>query len=190
MSTPVLASMSASLSWKVKRSRRARCRPTAVLPEPMGPMRKMLRFAEHGRAIIRTRRARIHIEIRTPEKPPRRRLFDRPQTRQYRFDPSRRIFGVMKINSSVLLLMFVVLLKRLPEDRDIAEAKGTLLAGLGLGGVQNAAEHHGLAVVDQHLGDDLARVDRGHAAAGGAGDLLADRVVASRRDPGSRGCPA
>ena len=42
MSTPVRASMSASLSWKENRNSRARWRPTADLPEPMGPMRKTL----------------------------------------------------------------------------------------------------------------------------------------------------
>src|SRR5271156_2358033 len=42
MSTPVRASTSASLSWKENRNRRARWRPTADLPEPMGPIRKML----------------------------------------------------------------------------------------------------------------------------------------------------
>ncbi len=45
MSTPVFASMSASLSRKVKRNSRAKCRPTAVLPDPMGPMRKILCLA-------------------------------------------------------------------------------------------------------------------------------------------------
>src|SRR5438105_11467523 len=42
MSTPVRRSISASLSWKGRPSARARWRPTAVLPEPMGPMRNTL----------------------------------------------------------------------------------------------------------------------------------------------------
>src|SRR6266403_2185223 len=45
ISTPVLASISASLSRNVKRNNLAKWRPTAVLPEPMGPMRKMFRMA-------------------------------------------------------------------------------------------------------------------------------------------------
>jgi len=45
ISTPVLASISASLSRNVKRNILARCRPTAVFPGPMGPMRKMFLMA-------------------------------------------------------------------------------------------------------------------------------------------------
>ena len=41
----------------------------------------------------------------------------------------------MKIKSSVLLLMSVVLLKRLPKDRNVAEP-GNLVGGVGLGGLQ------------------------------------------------------
>src|SRR5688572_19720147 len=44
MSTPVRDSTSASLSANGSPSRRARARPTAVLPEPIGPIRKTLRF--------------------------------------------------------------------------------------------------------------------------------------------------
>ncbi len=40
---------------------------------------------------------------------------DDGQCHQYRLDPSRRIFGVMKIKSSVLSLISVVLLKRFPN---------------------------------------------------------------------------
>src|SRR5882672_3984117 len=45
MSTPVRRSISASLSTKDSCSAFARVLPTAVLPEPMGPIRKMLRFS-------------------------------------------------------------------------------------------------------------------------------------------------
>src|SRR4030081_1370433 len=48
---------------------------------------------------------------------------------QYRFDPSRKIFGVMKINNSVLLLIFVVLLNRWPST-GISARNGTLFADL------------------------------------------------------------
>src|SRR5580658_103043 len=50
---------------------------------------------------------------------------------QYRFDPSRNIFGVMKINSSVLLLIFIVLLNRLPST-GMSAKNGTLLAAKDL----------------------------------------------------------
>src|SRR5688500_3557990 len=44
MSTPVRDSTSASLSANGSPSRRARARPTAVLPEPIGPIRNTLRL--------------------------------------------------------------------------------------------------------------------------------------------------
>src|SRR5688572_32566223 len=43
MSTPVRDSTSASLSTNGRPSRRASARPTAVLPEPIGPIRNTLR---------------------------------------------------------------------------------------------------------------------------------------------------
>src|SRR5258706_16264368 len=39
------------------------------------------------------------------------------------------------------------------DERNIAEERH-LVGGLRPGGVENTAEHHGLAVIDQHLGDD------------------------------------
>src|SRR5208337_5011974 len=53
MSTPVFASISASLSRNANRHRRARWRPTADLPEPMGPMRKMLGLPSMHRGAYR-----------------------------------------------------------------------------------------------------------------------------------------
>src|SRR5688572_29133150 len=44
MSTPVRASTSASLSANGRPSRRASALPTAVLPEPIGPIRNTLRL--------------------------------------------------------------------------------------------------------------------------------------------------
>src|SRR5258708_18596931 len=77
-------------------------------------------------------------------------------------------------------LGLVVDVRRAPEksaeEGNIAEERH-FVGVPGLLGVENAAEHHGLAVVDQDLGDDLARIDRWHAAAGGAGNLLTDRIV-------------
>ena len=59
-----------------------------------------------------------------------------------------------------LVLVVVVLSSwnRRPKHRHVAEARhlGLGIAALGL---EDAAEHDGLAVVHQHLRDDLARVD-------------------------------
>src|SRR6185312_15201992 len=57
MSTPVRRSISASLSQNGMRNRRARYLPTALLPEPMGPIRKILSLPSIPRAAYRNDRA-------------------------------------------------------------------------------------------------------------------------------------
>jgi len=69
----------------------------------------------------------------------------------------------MKISNSVLLLIFVVDLNRLPSTG--YRPARDLVGRLRFGGIENTAEHYGLAVVDQHLSDDLPGVDRRHGAA-------------------------
>src|SRR5262249_50967783 len=62
--------------------------------------------------------------------------------------------------------------EQLAEARDVAE-EGHLRVRLTRLRLVDAAEHDGLAVVDEHLRDDVARVDAGNEAAGRARHLLA-----------------
>ncbi len=68
-------------------------------------------------------------------------------------------------------------LEQAAEDRDVAEARHLVLRIAALG-LEDAAQHDRLAVVHEHLRDDLARVDARHEAAGGA------------RRPAGRRCPS
>jgi hypothetical protein len=92
--------------------------------------------------------------------------------------PSRRIFGVTKISSSSLLL----LRRRLEQvpSTGMSPSSGTFCSSLAALGLHDAAEDDRLAVVDEHLRDDLARVDRRHDAAGRARHELADAVLLDR----------
>jgi len=84
--------------------------------------------------------------------------------------------------------MFVVLLNRLPST-GISARKGTFVGRPGFGGIQNAAEDHGLAVVDQNLGDDFPGIDGRDAASRGARHLLTDESSETSRSR-ITGCPA
>ncbi len=75
--------------------------------------------------------------------------------------PSRRIFGVTKISSSSLLLILPRGLEQAAQHRHVAETRhlGDRIAALRS---PDAAQHDRLAVAHEHLGRDVAGVDRGH----------------------------
>src|SRR6516165_11450692 len=169
ISTPVRRSISASLSWKGSCSTRARWRPTAVLPEPIGPTRNTLLLP-----IIRP--TGYPKTVRPPEGG-RTQLSPGPERSV--IDAHALVHDLRSDEDHQLILVVLVtgVLEQVPEERDVPEIRdlGVVLA---LRGLEDAAEHHRLAVVHQHLGCDLAGVDRGDVHAAGRHHHAADAVVA------------
>src|SRR5579863_8974321 len=152
MSTPVRRSTSASLSWKGRPRARASWRPTALLPEPMGPTRKTLVLPSMG-----------GDRIPKMQRPPAGGRFIVAGRNGSVIDVDALAQDLRGNEDHELILVVLVgrALEQVANDGDVAQVRhlGVVLA---LGGLQDAAEHHGLAVVHQHLGGDFARVDRGH----------------------------
>src|SRR5690348_8148585 len=170
MSTPVRDSTSASLSRNGARISRARCLPTAVLPEPMGPMRKTL--------AVRGDMAREHSgnEAAARVVDGGGRYLCRNCRRSVDADAFAQDLGRHEDQQLVLVVGTAGGLEDAAEHRDVAQVRHLLL-GLATLGLEDAAENHGLAVVHQNLRGDLAGVDRGHLLTGAADDDLAHAVL-------------
>ncbi len=82
-----------------------------------------------------------------------------------------RIFGVTKTSSSLLVVDLLGILEQMPDQGQAAEERHAVDA-VRVGVLEHAAEDHGLAVVDQHLGGDLPGVDAGHAQEHGPDGVL------------------
>src|SRR5688500_17779907 len=146
MSTPVRASISSSLSRKSSPSRRASCRPTALLPEPIGPTRKtFMRHApaqtKSGRrgaaaAHSRTRAAGASVDLRTLAQDLRR-------------DEDQQL---------VLVVGAALVAEEDAEAGDVTQV-WHLVDGVAALGLKDAAEHDRLSVVDEDLRRDFAGVD-------------------------------
>src|SRR6516162_8541093 len=136
MSTPVRRSISASLSWNGSPSVRASWRPTAVLPEPIGPIRNTL--------VLPSMPADEHTQQRA--RPPEGGRLDRPGNDQASVIDVDALAHDLRRNEDhelVLVVLVVGVLEQMPEDRDVAEV-GHLGVVLALRGLENAAEHYGL----------------------------------------------
>ena len=161
------ASISASLSRNGARSSRARCLPTAVLPEPIGPIRNTF--------VVREDIARTSIaEMKRP--PEGGRVSIRIAWRSVDADAFAQDLRRHEDQQLVLVVGPAGGLEEAAEHRHVAEVRDLLL-GLATLGLEDAAEHDGLTVVHEHLGGDFARVDRRNLRSGAADDDLADAVL-------------
>ena len=165
MSTPGAPLDLGVASTNASASKRASWRPTALLPEPIGPTRKTFELTGMHERKAAAGSLRPHIL------PPGARGVSTGLA------PSRRIFGVTKIRSSSLLSVRGLAAEQHAETRDVAEVRH-LVDGVAALRLQDAAQDDRLAVVDQHLRRDLARVDAGHETARGARHDRADAVLA------------
>src|SRR5688572_25118694 len=207
MSTPVRDSTSASLSANGSPSRRARARPTAVLPEPIGPIKKTLRFVgcKRGLSPLAPRHYGQHRPFAkgdcpllvSPPPSSRQRGLSPPPPPTATLTPKGRVpFGkgarpLRKRNGRpkaavgmgsgpprsldrgtlaqdlrrhedqqlVAVVDLALGLEQVADHRHVAEARDLLdrVAPLRL---HDAAQHDRLAVLHEHLGLDVARVDR------------------------------
>src|SRR5579864_1187338 len=116
MSTPVRRSISASLSWKGRCSTRARWRPTAVLPEPMGPTRNTLILPSilPDRIPKNTAAARRRPRSASSEARGHSVIDVHALVHDLRSDEDHQL---------VLVILVIGVLEQVPEDRDVPEIR-------------------------------------------------------------------